>query len=349
MIGIRRDRYGHRVYVKVRGVQREARFPPDATLTAMRDKRAELRRELKLLAPMMVKGSVRQYAEQCYLPAKKQELVTSGYKSLRCEVEAWYPAIGALQFHQVTRARVLEQRTAWLEEGYAKKTCNHRVRALRGMFHYRFGRKAATPCDDIDKLEEPAASPRVVSVATIQKVLARLGDPKVRARFMVLVSTGQRPAQLKRAAPDDVDLRRGVWMVRPAKRGNPIPVILTDDMRAAFRAFKAADAWGYFDGSDYAKALYAAGWPRGVRPYNAKHTVAITLAEQGAEWEDIRDWFGQKDIKTTRIYTGLVLRRTRATAARLQGRLGFARKQGQGRARTAQERRGGAGRGSSGE
>jgi len=69
--------------------------------------------------------------------------------------------------------------------------------------------------------------------------------------------------------------------------------------------------------------LYAAGWPRGIRPYNAKHTVAITLGEAGAEWEDIKDWFGHKDIKTTRIYAGHILQRSRAIAQHLEGRLGW--------------------------
>ena len=41
------------------------------------------------------------------------------------------------------------------------------------------------------------------------------------------------------------------------------PVVLTDDMVSAWRVFIAADAWGDYDGSDYAKAVYAAGWPKG--------------------------------------------------------------------------------------
>jgi site-specific recombinase XerD len=98
---------------------------------------------------------------------------------------------------------------------------------------------------------------------------------------------------------------------------------LTSDMVAAWKAFIAADAWGHFDGSDYAKQLYAAGWPKGIRPYNAKHTVALTLANSNAEWEDIKDFFGHTDIKTTKIYTGMVLGRLKGTAAKLEGRLGW--------------------------
>ena len=140
---------------------------------------------------------------------------------------------------------------------------------------------------------------------------------------MVLASTGQRPAQLKRTEPGDVSLQRRLWLVRPAKGGNAIPVVLTDDMVAAWKVFKAAKAWGDFDGSDYAKELYAAGWPKDVRPYNTKHTVAITLGESGAEWEDIKDFFGHTDVKSTRIYTGLIAARGRRVSGRLAGRLGW--------------------------
>ena len=37
---------------------------------------------------------------------------------------------------------------------------------------------------------------------------------------------------------------------------------LNGDMKAAGEAFMVADAWGHFDGTDYAKELDAAGWQR---------------------------------------------------------------------------------------
>jgi integrase len=118
---------------------------------------------------------------------------------------------------------------------------------------------------------------------------------------------------------------------RPAKGGNPIPVSLNDDMVFAWKRLlplakpcpKKGQLPFRFDTSDYDKKLYEAGWPRHIRPYNAKHTVGITLAESGAEWEDIKDWFGHTDVKTTRIYTGLVASRLRQTGRLLEGRLGF--------------------------
>jgi hypothetical protein len=34
----------------------------------------------------------------------------------------------------------------------------------------------------------------------------------------------------------------------------------------------------------HAKELYAAGWPKDVRPYQARHGVALELGEAGSTW-----------------------------------------------------------------
>jgi integrase len=325
MKNIRRDRYGYRVYVKSGGKQLEKRFPPDTEAAKMQAWRDETRVALRLAKKKAVPSSLLRLDAKVYLRGQ-QHLVS--YKSRVCEIDAWVELYGDTVRKELTAAEVRSARAIWQEQGYAPKTINHRVRALCHLFHTLDGKKAPTPCDDIDKLDEPEAEPRAVPIRVIQRVKRRLSDSQTRARFMVLAATGQRPAQLKRATPKDINLRKRIWLVRPAKRGRWIPVFLTDDMIAAWRAFIAARAWGHFDSSDYAKRLYDAGWPRDVRPYNAKHTVAIALAEAGAEWEDIRDWFGHTDIKTTRIYTGLVLSRLKRTGQLLAGRLGWqARKQ----------------------
>lgn len=94
-------------------------------------------------------------------------------------------------------------------------------------------------------------------------------------------------------------------------------------MRAAWRAFVDADAFGPFDTSRLAKILRRAGWPAEVRPYNAKHSIGIELAERGADMADIQAWFGHTSPGTTRIYTGQPLERVRRLAALVDGRLGW--------------------------
>jgi integrase len=335
--GIKEDQYGIRANVKVGSQQKGKRFKRGTPVKTITDWQDRTRVALRDGAVPLPKDRLAIDAAR-YLTHQKAQLTPASYASLVCEINAWLALFGSVPRHQITREMVIDARHRWLTEPrggptarkgtrdakpHAPKTCNHRVRALAGLYHFLDGSKAPTPCDDVPKLREPEADPKFVPVATVQQVAGKIADPKTRARFMVLTATGQRPAQLKRAEPADLDLARGVWLVRPAKGGQAIPVVLTDDMVAAFAALDAAEAWGDFDGSDYAKDLYAAGWPKGIRPYNAKHTVAITLGEAGAEWEDIKDWFGHKDIKTTRIYAGHILQRSRAIAQHLEGRLGW--------------------------
>lgn len=51
MIGIKRDRYGFRAYVKVGNIQREKRFPPETSAKTMQAWRDEVRVALRRLAP----------------------------------------------------------------------------------------------------------------------------------------------------------------------------------------------------------------------------------------------------------------------------------------------------------
>lgn len=320
MKGIRRDQYGFRAYVKVGDTQKEKRYPADTKASTMQAWRDETKVALRKRTPKLT-GTFRADA-RTYL--KKPTIQALGsYKSRICEIEAWLPLIGDLPRASLTRDQILAARERWLTDKYAPKTINHRVRALRHLYRTLDGPGTVTPCDGIKRLPEPKAQPVAVSPAIVRKVLKKLTDRQTKARFMVLVSTGQRPAQLMRAVRTDVDLRRRIWFVRSAKGGEAIPLPLTDDMVTAWRDFIAAKAFGAYDTSTHAKRLYEAGWPPDVRPYNAKHTVGILLAEAGADFEDIKDWFGHKDVKTTRIYTGFVASRLRSTSRLLAGRLGW--------------------------
>lgn len=330
MKGKRRDGNQFRVYVKVGTIQRERRFPlgtPDETIKRWRD---ETRLKLRRRPVRVTKGTLLADVEHYLNLESIKRLVSRA--SLLSELTAWTDLYGHLRREDLTRQHVLDAREQWIADDYAPKTINHRVRALRGLFHRLDGSKVDTPCDDVEKLPEPAPNPQAVTTRRIRKVAKGLTRwPFEQAVFLVLTSTGQRPAQLKRtrmnADDHDVDIRQRVWWVRPAKGGNPIPVFLNDDMLVAWKRLLAVRKPGplpfTFDTSDYDKKLYAAGWPKNIRPYNAKHTVGIALAEAGAEWEDIKDWFGHKDSKTTRIYTGVVAKRLRATSQLLAGRLNW--------------------------
>ncbi len=258
-----------------------------------------------------------------------------GYTSLKAILRHWAARVGHLPRHRITRQDVLAARVAWLEGKVSPKTVNHRVAALGHLYRTLDGRTAPSPTDDVAPLHVPRTPIQRVSDAVIlavdatlqQKERAATGNrlfdgAKTRARFRVLVSTGRRPSEVMRAERSDVNLEARVWVVRDGKGGWSPGVYLNDDMLAAWRLFIEAHAWGRFSTSAYAKVLRRAGWPAGVRPYNARHTTWITAVERGADMADVQVGAGHTNLATTRIYTGVRNSRMQGLSERLDGRFG---------------------------
>src|SRR6185436_11194502 len=95
-------------------------------------------------------------------------------------------------------------------------TIRHRCRVLQDFFRTSGGKKAATPVDEAKVPARHKNPPATVPVEVIRSVLERLStlDAKTFARFYVAATTGQRPVQIGRATPDDLQLvgRTGIWL-----------------------------------------------------------------------------------------------------------------------------------------
>jgi integrase len=322
--GIYRDAYGLSAAVKVGprdgAQQREKRFPFDTPIRDIKAWQESMRAELRvaLRRPIAITRGTLAADAQTYLAQVKH---LASYKSRVCEVDAWTALYGRLRRVQLTAEHVRKARAQWTADEYPVKTINNRVQTLRHLYHVLDGRRAPTPADDVTPLPVSDSPKVLVNAKVFRTVAANLTDPKTRARFMVIASTGVRPAEVKRAEPSDIDLDRRVWLVRTAKGGAPRAFWLNDDMKGAIEAFIAADAWGHFDGSDYAKELYAAGWPKDVRPYQARHSVALELGERGIDLGDVQGWLGHKHVTTTRKHYAPVLSsRLKQASERLAGR-----------------------------
>ena len=327
--GVYRDRYGLSATVKVGtgadAIQREKRFPFDTPLGELKTWRDTMRSDLRTARNQRPAHAMRGTLEADAKLYLAQVRHLTSFKSRRCEVTAWTKLYGRLRRTHLTATQVREARARWLDEGYTPKTVNNRVQTLRHVYRLLDGKRAPTPVDEVDPLTVPVQTKHNVSPTVFLTVATNLAiDPKTRARFMVIASTGVRPSELKRAEPGDVDLERRVWMVKTGKGGDPRAFWLNDDMLAAWQAFLSADAWGAFDGSDYAKALYAAGWPTHIRPYQARHSVGIELSERGVDLGDVQGWLGHKHIATTRKhYVGVLPSRLKQASERLDGRFGW--------------------------
>lgn len=317
--GIYGDRYGLSAIVTANGQQQEKRFPLDTPREDIRRWRNQARVTLDdqfqgigLSTRHTLDADVRTYL--------KRRIGRPGYAADRSHLKAWVS-----RFPQRTRRSLTEQDiettlAAWRDAKVARATLKHRARVLRELYQALDGPDTKHPLKRVKLAKIERAAPTPVALKTIQAVAKALkrGDPKDYARFLVRATTGQRPAQIMRTLPGDVDMAQRIWFVRPAKGGDPIPMPLNPGMVRAWKAMQKAKAWGDFDTTAHAKALREAGWPAGIRPYALRHTFAIDLLLNGTDLGDVQGLLGHADIQTTRQFYApiLVSRLTKAVKNR---------------------------------
>jgi len=322
--GIFSDRYGYAIVWPVQGTPKEKRFPQDTPLHVLKDYRAkqvEIARQQKALnrAGSFVRDVVRFLAPRKGRPS---------FKSDRAHLRAWVQAFPNKSRWDLDREACADVVARWRQRGYSAKTIRHRVRIIKALYAHFDGSHAETPVDDLELPRLPKARPIAVTADVVRGValellkheaLGWLRDAKTRGRFLVLATTGQRPIQVIRAQPTDVDFERGVWTVRPAKGDAGTLVYLNADMLNAWRLFAAAGAWGRYDTSSFAKTLRRCGWPTWTRPYNLRHTVGLALSARDVDLGDIQQHMGHASPTTTRIYVPGLPARARAASLKLEG------------------------------
>lgn len=301
---------------------KEHRYPPGTT----KEKLIDERKRLQKIADRQQgggKGSIQRDAEH-YL-----ELVTlERPATVKAEILAWAALYPKKKRYQLTREDVLSARKTWLDAGLSPKSVNHRVHRLHRVFKVLDGPDAWTPCEGIAALSVPRTPIDRTDAALVNRVLTalrasessgRLSHARWRARLMVIASHGRRPSEIGRTVRSDVDLKHRVWVPRDGKGGFTEGLYLNDEQIAAWKLMIAADAFGPFDVSEFVDILKAHGWPTREhatkkrkdgspaiyahpRPYNLRHTFALTLSEAGHDLADIGPMLGHKQLETTRRY-----------------------------------------------
>lgn len=327
--GIYRDPAGLSATVKVAGRQREKRYPTGTDLKDIRRWRDDTKHRLQRRQPKAPRGTFEADAAK-YLKLVKH---LASWKARNVEVQAWVREFGETPRSRLRTAHVLQARVDWLEAKKSPKTINNRVQTLRHLYKTLDGRDVETPCDEVTPLPTAKTPAIVVTDEKVREVDAtlagfesvnRLLDAKTRARFRVLASTGKRPSEVMRTQRTDVDLERRVWIVRDGKGGYSPGLYLNDDMRAAWELFIQAEAWGLYNTNSFARTLRAAGWPKGVRPYNLRHTTWILASERGADLSDVQAGAGHKHLATTRRhYVPVLDSRMQKLSELLDGRFGW--------------------------
>lgn len=310
-----------------RGVPHEKRFALDTPLDRLKHFRAEQLRQVADVRTHEKIGSfVRDVAR--FLKLRKGR---PSFKSDRAHLRPWAHRFKRLSRWHVTHEHVEQAMAWWRAQGYSARELRHRLRILEQLYHALDGSRARTPCDDVKAPPIPKTRPVSVSDQVIRDVALELWkaeqrsylrDSKTRARYLVLATTGQRPAQVKRAQRIDVDLERRLWFVRTAKNALGPTLYLNNEMIAAWQLFIQAQAWGAYDSRSFAKVLRRNGWPKGIRPYNLRHSVGMGLSERDVDLGDIQSHMGHVSPTTTRIYVPGLPKRAQMASAKLDGRLG---------------------------
>ena len=324
--GVFEDAYGRSVIYTVNGVRTEKRFEKDRPVEFLQKWRARQIGMAQDVAPRQPRGSLARDLVR-YLKRLKG---TAGYKAEKSHAKAWTKAYGgATRRWSITAEQIALTVASWRQADVAARTIRHRCRLLAAVYTTLDGPTAPNPVRGVKLPPKPKPRPIAVSDDIISDVAAklhaqeqpgvrRLRDSKTRARFLVLATTGRRPAELARALPEDVDLAQGIWWVRTAKGGVNTAIVLRGRLLEAWQLFIAAGAWGDYDTRSFARTLHTAGWPRGIRPYNLRHSTARAIRVHGGDLQDVQAQMGHASIQTTRdFYSAMVPEREAATAERL--------------------------------
>lgn len=340
------DESGLSVIVQVNGQRPELRFPPGTDIERLRKNRDQQRADLRDVEPAVARGTLAADAKR-YL-----KLIGGrpGFKADRSHLRAWLDRLGPKPRARITSEDVGTALAAWRTKGTyvggrgarlrtaakapaSEKTLRERWRVLRHLYKKLDGPKAATPCDDVDRPKPQASTPVGVHASIVQRVAdgffgRAAGTPlksrerQDEARYLMVTTTAQRPAQLQRAITEDFHLREQFWIVRGAKGGPTHAIHLNKEMRAAVKRFLSAGAIGKYDTQELLNRARALGWPKRIPLYNARHSVAIDAIAAGADLGDLQALLGHASIDTTRrFYAGIIRLRQRNVGKRLEGRL----------------------------
>lgn len=353
------------IVVQVRGHQAEIRCDPGTELATLEKQRDQLRADLHDQAPASTRGTLAHDAVR-YL---KQIAGRPGFKADRSHLRAWLDKFGSRQRQRITAGDVRTALAEWRKHGThlggrgsrvrrpttapaSEKTLKERYRVLKHLYKLLDGPKAKTPCDDVERPKPAASTPVGVDVRIVQQVATALEvrargttgrspERQDAARYLMLTTTLQRPAQLMRAIAEDFHLDAQFWIVRGAKGGPTHAIHLNKDMRTAVRRFLAAGAVGRYNDKQLLALARAHGWPATIPLYNARHSGAIDAIAAGADLGDLQAMLGHASIDTTRrFYAGILRLRQKNVGRSLEGRLSVPKIRAKGTLGTARNRSG---------
>lgn len=162
--------------------------------------------------------------------------------------------------------------------------------------------------------------PSVLSGDEVRRLLECLVNPKHRALVMLIYSAGLRVGEAVRLGTEDLDLDRGLVLVRGGKNRKDRCTLLSETAVRAIEAYQRTQpvtARRYlFPGARedrplavrsaqkiVSRARREAGITKRMTPHTLRHSFATHLLESGTDLRYIQELLGHASTKTTEIYT----------------------------------------------
>ncbi len=154
---------------------------------------------------------------------------------------------------------------------------------------------------------------RALSEEQVRLLISSARNLRTKLIVRLLSETGMRANELLNVRVEDVDLERNMIRLRVTKNGEERVVFFTDETKALLQKYVKKVGSGPLFPMTY-QALYKTirrlgerVGIRGLRPHVLRHTFATNAIRKGMPLPAVQRILGHRDIKTTQIYTHLVL------------------------------------------
>jgi site-specific recombinase XerD len=173
--------------------------------------------------------------------------------------------------------------------------------------------------------------PEFLTPEEVTQVLEAVEESKYRMMLEVVYATGIRTGELVRLKVCDIDSKRKVIVVRNGKgrkeRLALLPEVLLYKLRNYYREHRPKE-W-LFEGKDShvgtsviqracRRAAKLSGIKKRVTPNILRHSFATALLEQGVDLITISDLLGHENIRTTKLYAHVSLKKLQNTSSPLE-------------------------------
>ncbi|MBR3314930.1 MAG: tyrosine recombinase XerC [Atopobiaceae bacterium] len=280
--------------------------------------------------------------EFCAWLANVRNLSEHTVRAYRCDLDSfgdWCAAQG-IDPLRATDRRLRGYLAHMVRSGYADKTINRHLSALRSMYRWleRRGKVASAAFASVPGRKQKKTLPRTMTDEDLARLLsvcdAETPEGKRDAALIeTLYATGARISEVAGLVPADIDAAQGqIRLFGKGGKERVVPVyqqalVCLDDYLAHARPTLVArgkagtrvealfvSTRGNAMSADalraqFSKLLAVAGLDARLSPHSVRHTYATELLNGGADLKTVQELLGHESLATTQIYTHLSVER----------------------------------------